>query len=212
MRCHTARVPWLRVASIGVISVLFVAACSGDGTSLREPGTRGATPRPVVVVPETAETATDLDISFVFRSPAFENNGNVPPHYTRRDGADVSPPLEWVNQPLDAVELAIVVTDPTADGFVHWVIWGLDIARSNIPEDVVPAGASQSLNDFGTLGWTGPDPPIGDAPHAYLFRLFALDEEPVDLVAGTDGRAAIEALEANAIAITELIAFYPSAP
>lgn len=187
---------------------MLVTSCSGDGTSLREPGTGGATPRPAVVDTVPAGGA-DIDVAFTLKSPAFQANGSIDPRFTRRDGDDVSPPLEWVNQPTDAVELALVVTDPTADGFVHWVIWGLDPTSTGIAEGQVPPGAVQALNGFGELGWAGPDPPPGDDPHAYLFRLFALREIPVDVVPGGDGRATIDMLEAHAMAIAELVVFYP---
>ena len=189
------------------LAALLLAACSGDGTSLREPGTGGATPRPPVVeaVPEEGSA---IDVSFVLRSSAFTDQGTIPPHYSAH-GAGASPPLEWINQPTDAVELALVVTDPSADDFVHWVIWGLDPASTGLAENEVPAGAVEALNGFGTLGWTPPDPPEGDTPHAYLFRLFALREIPVDVVPGIPGREAIPQLEVHAMAIAELVAFYP---
>ena len=186
-----------------------MAACGdSDGTNLREPGTGGATPVPTVVVTEPESLFTDLDIAFSLRSPAFLPNENIPFHFSR-PGADVSPPLEWINQPTDAVELALVVTDPSADGFVHWVIWGLDPLAGGLAEGDIPPGSLQALNGFGELGWVGPDPPPLDNPHAYLFRLFALRDLPTDVVAGGDGRESIELLEAHAMAIAELIAFYP---
>lgn len=193
-----------------VVVVVLGAACdTGDGTSLREPGTGGATPRPAVVVTDPQADFGDLDVAFVLQSPAFAANGKVPERHTRRSGIDVSPPLEWINQPTDALELALVVTDPSADGFVHWVIWGLDATSTGLAEGQVPPGAVQALNGFGELGWSGPDPPLGDDPHVYLFRLFALREVPVEVLPGIDGREAIPMLEAHAMAIAELIAFYP---
>ena len=192
-------------------TVLIAASCSGDGTTLREPGTGGATPAPAITltVPEASvEVLDDLDIRFVLRSPVFEANEPLPAHFTRRDGDDVSPPLEWVNQPTDAVELALVMTDPTADGFVHWVIWGLDPTSTGITEGQMPTGAVESLNSFGDPGYGGPAPPDGET-HVYLFRLFALRDQPSDVVPGTGGRDAIAGLEAHAMAIAELITSYP---
>jgi Raf kinase inhibitor-like YbhB/YbcL family protein len=198
-----------RFSTVVAACVVVVSACSGDGTSLREPGTGGATPRPEVVVTEPEDLFSDIDISFVLRSPAFEASGSLPAHYTRRDGADVSPPLDWINQSTDAVELALVVTDPSADGFVHWVIWGLDPTSTGLAEGQIPSGAMEALNGFGDVGYVGPDPPQGDAPHVYLFRLFALRDFPTDVEPGIDGRSAIPLLEAHAMAIAELISFYP---
>jgi len=192
------------VSTIAIVA----AACSSDGTTLREPGTGGATPFPEVVDTEPPILTDDLDQSFSLRSPAFLPNTNMPPRFTRVDGDDISPPLEWVNQPTDAVELALVMTDPTAEGFVHWVIWGIDPTSTGIAEGQIPPGTVQALNSFGELGYAGPEP-LGDTPHVYLFRLFALRDFPVDVTPESDGRIAIEQLESHAMAIAELITSYP---
>ncbi len=189
-----------------IVFALILAGCSGDGTSLREPGTGGATPRPAPVT--EIDEGSDLDVAFTLQSPAFAANGTIPARHTA-DGADVSPPLEWINQPTDALELALVVTDPTADGFVHWVIWGLDATSTGLGEGQVPPGAVEALNGFGDLGWAGPSPPVEDDPHVYLFRLFALRDVPVEVTPGIAGRDAITMLESHAMAIAELLAFYP---
>jgi len=188
--------------------MILAAACSGDGTTLREPGTGGATPYPVVVDTEAPVPIDDLDQSFSLRSPAFEPNTNYPPRFTRVDGDDVSPPLEWFNQPTDAVELALVMTDPTAEGFVHWVIWGIDPSSTGIAEGEIPPGAVQALNGFGQVGYGGPTP-LGENSNVYLFRLFALRDSPTDVSPNSDGRIAIERLESRAMAIAELITSYP---
>jgi len=195
------------IVALSVIAMI-AASCSGDGTTLREPGTGGATPFPVVVDTEPPALFDDLDQSFSLRSPAFEPNTNLPARFTRVDGDDISPPLEWVNQPTDAVELALVMTDPTAEGFVHWVIWGIDPTTTGLAEGQVPPGAVQALNSFGEVGYAGPAPP-GATPHVYLFRLFALRDLPAEVMPDSDGRIAIEQLESHAMAIAELITSYP---
>lgn len=196
------------ILSVIVAGSVVLGACSGDGTTLREPGTGGATPAPVVIEPGPGESG-DLDMSFVLQSQEFEANGNIPPRFTRSDGDNVSPPLNWINQPTSAVELALVVTDPSSNGFVHWVIWGLETTSTGLAEGEVPIAATQALNGFGELGWVGPDIPEVDDPHVYLFRLFALGDAPLDVPAGIAGREAIPLLEAHAIAIAELVGFYP---
>ncbi len=47
-------------------------------------------------------------------------------------------------------------------------------------EGQLPAGAQQWPNDFGDTGWDGPQPPKGDNPHRYFFRLYAV-RQPLDL-------------------------------
>ncbi len=53
-------------------------------------------------------------------SSAFANDGSIPRKYSC-DGEDVSPPLAWDGVPADAKALALIVDDPDARGWVHWV-------------------------------------------------------------------------------------------
>ena len=50
---------------------------------------------------------------------------------------------------------------------------------SSVPENAVvrglPAGSVQTLTDYGESHWGGPCPPAGDAPHRYIFTVYALD-------------------------------------
>jgi Phosphatidylethanolamine-binding protein len=41
------------------------------------------------------------------------------------DGEDVSPPLAWAGAPEETTELALVVDDPDADGFTHWLVYAI---------------------------------------------------------------------------------------
>ena len=40
------------------------------------------------------------------------------------------------------------------------------------------AGTTSGKNTFGDGGYDGPCPPVGDAPHHYVFTLYALDLAP----------------------------------
>jgi hypothetical protein len=64
----------------------------------------------------------------------------------------------------------------------------------NIPADVselaegagstggmLPAGALQTRTDFGVPGYGGPCPPEGDHPHRYLFTVFAVKTDKLDV-------------------------------
>lgn len=110
------------------------------------------------------------------RSPAFSPNTTIPPKYTR-DGGNISPPLEWSYVPDGTAELALLCEDPDAPSgtFTHWIVTGIDPATDSIPEGAEPCRARTWPNDFGDEGYDGPQPPVGDDPHRYFFRLFALD-------------------------------------
>jgi Raf kinase inhibitor-like YbhB/YbcL family protein len=97
------------------------------------------------------------------------------------DGVDTSPPLSWRDVPDGTVELALSVIDESADSgdgpFVHWLVMGLDPSTSSLVVGSVPEGANQATNSFGDVGWGGPCPPVGDAPHVYHLTLYALAQQ-----------------------------------
>ena len=43
------------------------------------------------------------------------------------------------------------------------------------------AGAVEVRNDYGELGYGGAAPPAGDIPHRYVYTVFAVDEEKLDI-------------------------------
>src|SRR5438874_5792748 len=53
-------------------------------------------------------------------SSAFAEGGSIPTQYTC-DGGDVSPPLAWSGAPAETKAVALVVLDPDARDFVHWL-------------------------------------------------------------------------------------------
>jgi Raf kinase inhibitor-like YbhB/YbcL family protein len=118
------------------------------------------------------------------RSAAFSDHAMIPHTYSREAG-DVSPPLQWTDVPDEAVELVLVCEDRDAPGgtFVHWLLAGIppEVSGTDVGEE--PVGTVSGRNDFGSAGYGGPHPPIGDDPHRYFFRLFALNR-PSDLKPG----------------------------
>ena len=110
---------------------------------------------------------------FRLTSSAFAA-GDAIPHEFSCDGANVSPPLAWTGVPAGTAALVLLVDDPDARDFVHWIVLDLPGADGNLPKGVSPSAASpqQGRNDFGNTGWGGPCPPSG--PHHYRFTLTAL--------------------------------------
>ncbi len=116
---------------------------------------------------------------FKIWSPAFENNGKIPPPYTC-DGANINPPLKIEHVPREAKSLALIFddTDAPRGSYVHWILWNIDPGLKEIKENSVPEGALQGLNDFKKNSYGGPCPPR--RAHRYVFKLYALDK-PLDL-------------------------------
>jgi len=107
-------------------------------------------------------------------SQAFNPSALIPAKYTC-DGQDVNPPLLIENIPAETKSLALIVDDPDAPAgtWVHWVVWNISPATSEIKEHSLPSGAQEGMTDFRRRGYGGPCPPSGT--HRYFFKLYALD-------------------------------------
>ena len=144
--------------------------------------------------------------NFKLSSPAFGHNGYIPTKYTC-DGDDVNPPLKIENVPSSAKSLAMIVDDPDAPGktWVHWVLWNIPPATTEIREDSIPKGAEQGMNDFGKNPYGGPCPPSGT--HRYFFKLYALDTI-LSLSARLTKSGLEGAMRGHIIGQTELLGLY----
>ena len=114
--------------------------------------------------------------TFRLASTAFDEGGEIPQRFTC-DGDDVSPDLTWEGAPPETAALAVVVDDPAARGWVHWVVFDMTGTSSGgLAEGVStsPDAPPQGTNDFKRIGWGGPCPPSGE--HRYSFRMLALNQ------------------------------------
>jgi Raf kinase inhibitor-like YbhB/YbcL family protein len=115
-------------------------------------------------------------------------------------GQNVSPALQWSNAPAGTKSFALQVYDPdapTGSGFWHWAVYNIPADATGLPQGAgnaaatLPAGAFGGNNDFLDTGATGgngnyggPCPPAGDAAHRYVFTLFALAVDKVEMAGG----------------------------
>jgi Raf kinase inhibitor-like YbhB/YbcL family protein len=128
---------------------------------------------------------------FAIRSSAFDDGAAIPRRFTC-DGEDVSPDVAWSGAPSATRSLALIVRDPDAGGFVHWIAYHIPGAPDGtLPNGMSagPAATPQGRNSFGRIGWSGPCPPSGT--HHYVFTLYALDRTLG--LTGTPGLADVEA-------------------
>lgn len=106
-------------------------------------------------------------------------------------GRNISPALHWDNPPAGVKSYAVTVYDPdapTGSGWWHWLIYniparvdGLVKNAGDPPSNLAPTGSVQSRTDFGTRGYGGACPPAGASAHRYVFTVYALDVEKLDL-------------------------------
>jgi Raf kinase inhibitor-like YbhB/YbcL family protein len=121
----------------------------------------------------TANASAATGGPFQLTSSAFSEGDAIPREFSC-DAANVSPPLAWTGVPAGTAALVLVVDDPDARGFVHWIVLDLAGHDGDLPKGVAPTATSpqQGRNDFGKVGWGGPCPPSGT--HHYRFTLTAL--------------------------------------
>jgi Raf kinase inhibitor-like YbhB/YbcL family protein len=163
-----------------LLAGLVLAACSGGGQG----GGAGG-----------SATTRALPSAIEVRSSAFQAGGAIPRKYSCK-GDEVSPPLQWSGVPAGTRGLALVVDDPDAGGFVHWVLIGIDPAVTSIAEGQVPRGA------VAVSGYKGPCPPGGT--HHYQFTVYALPGS-LQIAEGADARDAISRIQAAASARGQLV-------
>jgi len=130
-------------------------------------------------------------------------------------GGNVSPEFSWSGAPSGTKSFALMMFDsdaPTGHGFLHWLVFDIPADVSMLargagdPGGSLPQGASQTLNDFGDLGYGGPCPPQGDKPHRYHFTIYALKVEKLDAGANASASQVVAKLLKATIAKAEFIA------
>lgn len=144
---------------------------------------------------------------FNLRSPEFDDGGVIPRRFGC-DGDNVSPALSWEGAPQDTADFALIVDDPDARGFVHWIAFNLTgSATGSLPEAVSmsPDAPSQGRNSFGQIGYGGPCPPSGT--HRYVFTLYALSA-PLELVGGPSADQVRQAASGVTLATARLTGTY----
>jgi Raf kinase inhibitor-like YbhB/YbcL family protein len=108
-------------------------------------------------------------------SRAFDQDDPIPPRY-RRDGENDSPDLRWSGVPSGTRELLLLVEDPDDSHrpVLHWLVTGIDPVCTGVEAGETPKNGRVWCNDFGDVGYGGPQQPGGDASHRYFFWVFAL--------------------------------------
>ena len=132
-------------------------------------------------------------MTFTLTSTGFADGGALPDAQVQAKG-NRSPQLSWSGAPEGTKSFAVTCYDPdapTGSGFWHWTV-------ANIPADVtelaegaspagLPRGAVEGRTDFGEPGFGGAAPPPGHGSHRYIFTVFAVDTERLDVTRENSG-------------------------
>lgn len=141
-------------------------------------------PNPVGTLGASSSTLAFFSLS----TDEWTPGGSIPERFSC-DGDDISPALTISTVPEGTTELALAVNDSDADGYVHWLVTGIDPGVTQIDESQLPAGAVEHKNSAGKTAWSGPCPPEGEN-HSYNFILYAL-ATPSQVPAGDDPKEAV---------------------
>lgn len=176
-------------------------------------------------MPGTADgkLVTTATAHFALRSPAFAEGGFMPDRFAEEHR--ISPPLEWENPPRGTRSFALAMTDPDLPealgfprAFAHWMLANIPasvtaLAEGASPLGSLPDGVLELPSDFVTLripgyarGYAGPWPP--DGPHRYVFTLYALKSERIELIDEADYVAFVAAVLPLTISTTTLVGVY----
>ena len=104
-------------------------------------------------------------------------------------GQNVSPALSWSGAPAGTKGYVLTVYDPdapTGSGFWHWVMYNIPASVTSLPEGAgtpgkQPEGAMLGNTDYGAPGYGGPCPPKGDKPHRYIFTIYAVNTDKLEV-------------------------------
>ena len=132
-------------------------------------------------------------MTFTVTSTGFADGGTLPDAQVHAKG-NRSPQLSWSGAPEGTKSFAITCFDPdapTGSGFWHWTVANLPADVTELAEgaspDGLPPGAVEGRTDFGPPGFGGAAPPTGHGPHRYIFTVFAVDAERLEVTPDNSG-------------------------
>jgi Raf kinase inhibitor-like YbhB/YbcL family protein len=133
-------------------------------------------------------------------------------------GGNRSPQLAWSGAPADTKSFALTCFDPdapTGSGFWHWLVVNIPAGVTELPLDAgnarsgkLPDGALQTRTDYGAPGYGGPCPPQGDHPHRYLFTIYAVGAEQLQVTTDTSAAVVGFQLHFNTLAQASLMGLF----
>jgi Raf kinase inhibitor-like YbhB/YbcL family protein len=159
---------------------------------------------------------------FKLSSPEIKANGTIPKRFEFNgfgcSGENKSPALKWSGAPKGTKSFAVTVYDPdapTGSGWWHWMVIDIPADVNELAADAgevnsttLPKGAVQNRIDYGFAGWGGTCPPKGDKPHRYIFTVFALKTDKLDVPADATAALTGYMIRGNALGKASFTAKY----
>ena len=160
--------------------------------------------------------------TFRLESPDIKANSTIDRKFEANvfgcSGENKSPALKWSGAPKDTRSFVVTVYDPdapTGSGFWHWFVYNIPANVTELPANAgaqgganLPKGAAMNRIDYGVAAWGGTCPPPGDKPHRYVFTVYALKTDKLDLPPDATAAVAGFMTQANKIASATFTARY----
>ena len=121
-------------------------------------------------------------------------------------GQNISPALSWANAPDNTKSFVIFLWDPEGlggAGVSHWVAYGIPANVTAFAEGEMGKQSGKFIGGKGTRDnalYIGPCPPVGEAPHHYVFSVVATDLEPAAFKPGMTRDGVYRMLAPNGVA------------
>lgn len=153
-----------------------------------------------------------METIFNLKTSSFDPKKRLPNKYVFNNsgcaGDNISPALEWSGAPPETRSFAVTVFDPdapTGHGWWHWTVVNIPANITRLQEGAsndhqLPSGVIEGKTDYGLVGYGGACPPYGDKPHRYVFTVYALKSEKININPKTSGALVKESLEIESLA------------
>ena len=201
-----------------------MAAEKGNGAG--KPGFADGRPMPRAVLLTPGKPVVNNAAGaplFALSSPDIAPGDIIPARFAEHNR--LSPPLAWSGVPEGARSFALSVTDPDLPpefnfprSFAHWMVHDIPRQVRDLPagaslSPLLPVGSKELNSDFVTFripgfgrGYGGPWPP--DRAHRYVFTIYALKTDRLEIDPGADLPAFAAAVLPATIASASFTALY----
>jgi len=131
---------------------------------------------------QSTPTPSDANKTFVLRSPAVADGGELPKDYTG-DGSSATLPLEWSGAPEATKSYAVIMHHIAPDQTKwYWILYHIPPDVKSLPKNVQGVG---TLGNNSITRRTEYAPPHskGPGPKTYIYTVHALSAAPTITVA-----------------------------
>ena len=189
-----------------LVACALLASCSSNNST--------STAQAPVVAPTPVQQTTlrgpliPVVSTLTLSSTSFANGAPLPANSAQNGcgGTNQSPQISWSAGPASTQSYVLTVFDPDAPtgvGFWHWTLYNIPPNTTSLFSGYgsAPTVGTSGLSDYGTLGYGGPCPPVGDIVHHYIFTVYALNTVLTGMPVQTSGAYLIFSLRSNVVAM-----------